>query len=105
MRRTAGCGYGEPVQVPVDVEVGVLDPDRVVDPERHRAELAVEGRERADPSVEVVAEPLERVAVRHRGRVEQQQAADVHQLRRALEVEEAGVEAAEPVHARIVQTG
>ncbi len=95
---TAGRGQRHPVHVPVDVEVVVVDPDRVVDAERHLLELAVEHRHAVDPPLELVLELAEVVAARDRRGVEHDHAADVQQLRRALQVEEARVESTEAVH-------
>jgi len=86
------------VHVPVDVEVAVLHPDRVVDAHRHAAQLAGELRDVADPALELVAEGREGVALRHRARVEHDHAADVHQLRRRLQVQEARIEPRQPFH-------
>ena len=55
----------EPVDVAVDVEVPVVHPDRVVEPERHLAQPPGELGDVADPAVDLRAERLEGVAVRH----------------------------------------
>ena len=95
----------QPVHVPLDVELVVADPDRVVEPERDPAQLAREVRYVADPAFDAVAHRGERVRLRHRGRVEHDQPAHVHELRRRLEVEEARVEPRQPVHLSLPSTG
>ena len=42
----------QPVHVPLDVELGVPHPDRVVEPQRHPAQLAREVRDVADPGLD-----------------------------------------------------
>ena len=76
----------------LDVEVLVLDPDRVVEAERHPAQLAGELRDVADVLVDAGLQRLERVAARHRRGVEHDHAAHVHELRGGLQVQEARVE-------------
>ena len=88
-----GLRQGQTVDVPVDVEVLVLDPDRVVQLERHLAQLAGELGDVADPAVDQLLELPEGVAVRHRARVQHDDAAHVQQLLGRLQVEEARVEA------------
>jgi hypothetical protein len=93
-----GSRYGEPVDVPVDVEVAVLDPQGVVDVDRHPLELAMEHRDVAHPVLEVVLEAREGVAVGDRLGVEQDDPADVHELLRCLQVEEARIQPTEAFH-------
>ena len=51
------AGHGDVAQVPVEVEVGVLDPDRVVQAERHLDEAAPERRREVEALLVEVAEP------------------------------------------------
>ena len=100
---TTRRGHRHPVHVPVDVEVVVDHPHRVVDPQGHLLELAVEHRDVGDPALELVTELIEVVAASgDRLRVQDDHPAHVQQLRRGLQVEEAGVESTEAFHVRSV---
>ena len=92
----------DPVQVPVDVKVVVLHPHRMVEVEGAVGQLLAELRHRLDPQRQLVAQPIEGVAARHRRRVELQNRADVQRLRWGFQIEEAGVESAEALHAPMV---
>ena len=101
----AGLRQREPVHVPVDVEVLVLDPDRVVELERDLAQLARERGHVVHPGVDLVAEGVERVRLRHRARIQHDQPAHVHELLGGLQVQEARIEPRQAVHRHILGTG
>src|SRR5688500_15519172 len=90
------------MDVAVDVEVRVTDPDRVIELQRDLAQLPREGGDVADAVVDLGLHGVEGVAVGHRGRVEDDQAAHVHELLGGLEVEEARVESGQSIHGRIL---
>ncbi len=98
----AGRRHGHAVHVPVDVELVVGDPDREVDATRNRLELAVEHRDALDPVGELLLERLEVIAAGDGRWIDGDDPAHVHELRAALEVEEAGIQSAESIHGRIL---
>jgi len=59
---TAGRGGGDAVHVGVDVEVGVVDPDRMVQRIGGRDDAASEGRQALEVPAQHLPDPLERVA-------------------------------------------
>ena len=91
-------GQGRPAQVVVEVEVGVLDPDRVVQAERHLDQAAPERWQQGQAVLDEGSHPLEAVATGHRGRVEEHDRTDVHVVGRGLTRQERGVEAAQALH-------
>ena len=92
---------GDPTHVTVELEVGILDPDRVVELERHFDEPSAERRHDLQPVRHVLLEPVERVAVAHRGHVVDADERDLHVARSGLEVEERGVHARQPFHSAL----
>ena len=83
------------------VEAGIVDPHRLVQPERHRGELLpVAGRVREPPG-EVVEELVETGARPALRRVEGGHPADVHRRGRALDREERGVERGQALGAHV----
>jgi hypothetical protein len=94
----AGGGERGPPHVQVDVEVGVVEPDRVVEVERHWREPPAELGDEVHPLPQEVLHLLERVAARHRGGVEDHERRHVHVVGRRLPVEEGRVEAAQSLH-------
>ena len=95
----AGLGYRRQPDVIVDVEVGIVDPDRVPQPERDLDQAAPEDRRQRDPGADRLLHPFEGVPARHGGRVEHEGEGHVHVVGRRLQVEEAGVEPAQSLHA------
>ena len=90
--------------VEVEVEVGVVDPVRVVEPERHLGEPPAQRRQQRQALGDQVVHRLERqLAVRARGGVEDGQPADVPALARGLERQELGVDARELSHGQFAQ--
>ena len=85
------------MQVAVHVEVLVLYPHRVVEVEETVRELFPERRDRGDPQGHFLAQSLEAVSARDSGRVQLEHRADVQRLGRGFQVEEAGIEPAEPL--------
>ena len=61
-------GHGDVAEVPVEVEVGVLDPERVVDAERHLDQPAAERRGLVEPGRVEGADPIEGEPARQRCR-------------------------------------
>ena len=94
----AGLGHRDVAHVEGEVEVGVLDPHRVVEAEGHLDEPAPEGRREVEALLVQLAEAVEREAAGRGGRVEHEEAGDVHRRRRGLHVQERGVETGESLH-------
>ena len=94
----AGSRQGRPSHVVVDVEVGVLDPQRVVELERDLDEAPPERRQQVEPALDELDHLLEGVAAGDGGRVEDGRRRHVHVDRRRLEIEEGGIESGEPLH-------
>ena len=93
----AGCGNRGVPQVVVEQEVRVVDPHRAGEVERHPLHpLAVAGQA-AEAGLQVRGE----LVVGRCRALEDQQRADVHLLPVVLELEEAGVERAEPLHGHL----
>ena len=91
-------GQADAVQVPVDVEVLVLHPHGVVEVQPVVGELLAELRHGLDAQRERVTQAVERVTAGHGRGVDLEDRAHVQRLRGGFEVEEAGVESAEPLH-------
>ena len=88
-------------QVVGEVEVRVLHPYRATQPERHEADLLpIAGYERK-LARDHVLESLKR----GRGTFEDADTADVHRVRRSLDVQERRVHRAHPLHARPSRSG
>ena len=92
----AGRGQGRAAHVVVEVEEGVVDPDRPALVEGDAAQLLAEAGDEVQARLDVVAEFL----VRGRRAVEDDRRGDVHVGAASLQVEEGGVESGEsvPVH-------
>ena len=102
----AGRRHGAVADVEVDVEVGILDPVRVVEAERYLHELARERRQQVEPLADEPADVLVReVAAGRRRRVVDGEAADVAVCPRRLDRQELGVEARELEHVRLPPPG
>ena len=89
----AGGRRPDAADVVVEVEVGVLHPDRVVEPERHLHHPPPERRHQVEPGRDEVLDLRELVAAGHRRRIEDRRHGHVHVHARRLEVEEGGVQA------------
>ncbi len=103
LRPPAGRGQAGPAQVVVEFEIGVVDPDRVVEPERDPDGPLAERRHQVQALLD--HPPDLRVARRGReqrapplGRVEHQRHAHVHGCRRRLERQERGIHADQGPH-------
>ena len=94
----AGRRCDRAADVAVEVEAGVLDPQRVVDTERHRHQPPAERGQQVQALGQRLLHALERVPTGGGGRIEHRDLQRVHVQRRRLHVEEAGVEAGEPLH-------
>ena len=103
--RPPGGGQAHPVQMAVDVKVLVLHPHWMVEVERAVGQLVAELRHRVDAHRQLVAQLLEAVAAGDRRGVQLQDRAHVKRLGGRFEVEEAGVESAEPLHVRDGMSG
>ena len=90
--------HGDVTDVEIEIELGVLDPVRVIEAEGNGHEFAAKRREQVDPAGDERSERLEVESIRGRGRVQDDHAGDVTVLGRRLEVEEAGVESGELLH-------
>src|ERR1041385_230090 len=82
----------------VEVEVGILDPQRVVQPARDLDQPAPERRQEVQATLQFLLDPVERVAPGHGRGVEHRDLQRVHVERRGLHVQEPGVEAGESLH-------
>jgi acetyl esterase/lipase len=92
--------------VVVEVEVRVLHPDRVVEPEGHLHDPTPERRHQVQAGLDEVLDLGELIAPGHRRRVEDGRHGHVHVHARRLEVQEGGVEAGESFHGAVLgQTG
>ena len=92
----AGCREGGAPQVVVDVELGVVHPDRVAEAHRDLDEAALENRGQRDPVADQLADPPERVPAGHGGGVEDRCHGHVHVQGRRLHVEETRIEPGQP---------
>ena len=92
-------------QVLGGVEVGVVDPHRLVQPERHRRELLPVARREREPRGEVLEQLREAGRRAVLGRLERRHPADVHRRVVALDGEEGGVQRRQPLaaHDRLEQ--
>ena len=88
----AGRGERGSAQVVVDVEVRVVDPDRMTEAEGDLDQPAVEHRGEGDALGDQRAQPAEGVPAPDRGGVEDRGHRHVHVQRWRLHVQEAGVE-------------
>src|SRR3954447_1196158 len=70
----AGGRYGSVAHVKVEIEVGVVDPERVVEPHRHVAHLAAQWLEEVEALVDLGAPRVERAVLRVVGFGEDRQA-------------------------------
>jgi hypothetical protein len=94
----AGRGQRGGPDVVVEVEVRVLDPQRVVQAEGHLGQPPPERRGQVEPLAVDLLDPVEVDGAVGLRRVEDHQARDVHVRRRRLEVEERCVETGEALH-------
>ena len=85
-------------QVPVDVEVGVVDPHRVVDRQERGQEPLTEHRDAVQPTDDVGPEALEGVPGRDRRGIQHQDPGHVHVHDRVLHVQERGVGRSDALH-------
>jgi hypothetical protein len=96
--RAAGRGHRGAPDVVIEVEIGVVDPHRDVQPERHLDEAVAQRRHEVQPGFEERPHPgVERARGRGRG-VDDRDAQDVHVRRRRFQSEERGVEAGQTLH-------
>ncbi len=95
---TTGFGQAHPAHVVVDVEVGIVDHRRVLQPERHLHDPLAEGRDQVQAVGHHVADPPEINPSVDPGRVEDQRSEDVEVDGGRLEREKGPVEAGQPLH-------
>ena len=82
----------------LEVEVGILDPERVVELERDREQPPSERWQQMEPALDQIAHLLERVPTRNGGGIEHSGGGDVHVVRRRLEIEKRRVHSREALH-------
>ena len=95
--RRGRCGVAH---VEVEIEVRVVDPERVVEVHRHVAQAPAQRLEGVQPRLDLVPPGGEGVVVRVVWFLEDRQARHMAELRRGLHVEERGVETGELLHGR-----
>jgi hypothetical protein len=96
---TARGGQGELAHVEVEVEVDVVDPVGIVEPERHLGRTPAQGRQQRQPLGQKQLDVLDRQLAPRRGRrVEDGQAGHMAVLARVLQRQELRVEAGELSH-------
>ena len=100
----SGGGQRGAAEVVVDVELGVVDPHRATQAERHLDQPASEHGGQRDALIDDLAHPPEGVAPRHGGRVQHGDQGDVHVQGRCLRVEEGGVEPAQPFRRHVISS-
>ena len=89
----AGRRQGGLADVVIEVQVGVVDPDRAPLAERDEAELLAKARDEVEARLDVVAE----LVVGRRRAVEDDRRGDVHVGAAALHMEECGIEAGQAI--------
>ena len=92
LAQPARLGRDDAPDVPAEVEVRVLDPDRMVQAQWHVDQPSAERRKQVEPIVEHLLEALEAVAAGNRRGIEHRDLQRVHVQRWRLHVEEARVE-------------
>ena len=88
LRHGAGATQRHGAHMIVEIDVVVLDPDRLCQFERHRRQLARQHRRQMKPLAEHRLDVFVVVAVIPLGQFEQHQAADVHRRFRRFEMQE-----------------
>ena len=94
----AGGGAADAADVEVQVEVRVLDPERVRQVERHLAEPAGERRHQVEPASDELLEVLERVAAGDGAGVQHHRHGHVHVVGGVLQVQEGRIEPGQTFH-------
>ena len=95
----AGRGQRELADVEVEVEVRVVDPVGVVDPERHLGQAPAKRRQQVQPRGDQLGDRLERqLAAGRGGLVVDRQGADVGVVAAVLDRQELGVDAGQLLH-------
>ena len=95
----AGRGHPDVADVVADVEVGVLDPTRPIEAERHLDELPPELGDEGQPAGDALLEAVGAEPPGCLGRVDEQHRRHVHVPGGRLPVQEGCVDAAHPLHA------
>ena len=95
--RPTGLPQCDAVHVTRDVEVGVANPGRMVEIEDSCRQLLLKRGHRKHPHAQFVEESLIAVTAGNRRGVEFQYGENLHGLVVGLEIEEAGIEAGEPL--------
>ena len=98
LAQRAGRRHADPFDVAVDVEVRVVDPHRVVQPQRHIDDPLAERSHQMHAIGDVSPHGLERVATGHRRGVEDGGQRHMRVHRRRLDVQEEGIEPRETLH-------
>ena len=100
LARSARRGHLRTLEVSREIEVGILDPDRVMDASRYFDDATAEGRKEMETLLQFFAELLERVPALDAARVDDADLQRVHVERRGLHVEEARVHPRHALHGR-----
>ena len=92
LAHAARRGEGGAAEVIVDVEFGVVDPDRMAETQRYLDQTALEDGHLGNPVDDELANPAIRITTGHGRRIENAHHGHVHVQRRRLHVQETGVE-------------
>ncbi len=103
LRFTARCRQCGAAEVEIEIEVGILDPDRVVQPERHFDDATPQRPDQVEPRRHDLADALVGEPARRGRRIDDRDAHDVHVGRWCLQREERGVETREALHGVLLQ--
>ncbi len=95
---SSGCGTADTSYVVVEVEVGVLDPHRVVELERHLDQSSAERGNHVQPRPDVLLDRVEAVAPLHGRHVVDAGHGHVHVGRRGLHIQEGCVHSRQAFH-------
>ena len=98
LRHGAGLRQHGAAHVVVEVDVVVVDPDRVGQVKRHQCQLAGEHRRQVHAAGDMGLDRIEPVVHRSGRRLEQRQAADMHRHLGTFEVQKGAVNDAQVVH-------
>ncbi len=101
---TSGSGQRHPMKVVIEVEVGIIDPPWMIEPEGDGHEASTEGDESRDTIGQHVSDRLERVTTRRRVGVEDAGICHFHGCDRRLRVDEHRIEAAHSLHIGLLRS-
>ena len=84
-------GQRQLADMELDVEIGVLDPVRLIQPKGHLHQAAAKQRDQMQPGLDELGQPLKRQRLAARGRIEDGHAAHVPVCRRRVERQKCGI--------------